>query len=32
MNIDKGNLDDTQTFGVVHVIVLLYVKLDIKTI
>lgn len=32
MNIDKGNLDDTQTYGPVHVILLFYVKLDIKTI
>lgn len=32
MNIDKGNLDDTQTYGLVHVIVLFHVKLDIKII
>lgn len=32
MNIDKGNLDDTKKYGLVHVIVLFHVKLDIKII
>lgn len=31
-NIDKRNLDDTQTYSLVYVIALFYVKLDIKTI